>query len=254
MVWNEVEGLLIRTRIQPSLRDRSKRLGGRKFVQHGFANGCKWRGLPSSFGKWHTVYTRLRRWQNKGVLERVFRALQEQRIVAVTLQVLGLDSTSVKVHPDGAGALKKNGPQAIVHSRGGCTTKIHLVAANERTAVTFSLSPGNAGDVPCGRALVMATGSASVQVAYLVVDKAYEGDETRDLARQLSYEPVVPPKENRREPWQCDPKMYRRRNEVEWLFRRLNGFRRVFTRFEKLDAMYMAVLTFALIVEALRQY
>jgi len=120
--------------------------------------------------------------------------------------------------------------------------------------VTFSLSPGNAGDVPCGRALVMATGSASVQVAYLVVDKAYEGDETRDLARQLSYEPVVPPKENRREPWQCDPKMYRRRNEVEWLFRRLNGFRRVFTRFEKLDAMYMAVLTFALIVEALRQY
>lgn len=70
-------------------------------------NGCKWRGLPSSFGKWHTVYTRLRRWQRKGVLDRVFRALQEQQIVVVTLQVLGLDSTSVKVHPDGAGALKK---------------------------------------------------------------------------------------------------------------------------------------------------
>ena len=70
-------------------------------------NGCKWRSLPPPFGKWHTVYTRLRRWQKKGVLERVFRALQEQQIVTVTLQVLGLDSTSVKVHPDGAGALKK---------------------------------------------------------------------------------------------------------------------------------------------------
>jgi len=72
-------------------------------------NGCKWRSLPPSFGKWHTVYTRLRRWQNRGVLERVFRALQEQQMVTVTLQVLGLDSTSVKVHPDGAGALKKTG-------------------------------------------------------------------------------------------------------------------------------------------------
>jgi transposase len=70
-------------------------------------NGCKWRGLPPSFGNWHTVYTRLRRWQRNGVLARVFAALQEQQLLAVRLEVLGLDSTSVKVHPDGAGALKK---------------------------------------------------------------------------------------------------------------------------------------------------
>lgn len=78
-----------------------------KAVLHVVENGCKWRALPPSFGKWHTVYTRLRRWQKKGVLERVFRALQERQIVAVRLQILSLDSTSVKVHPDGTGALKK---------------------------------------------------------------------------------------------------------------------------------------------------
>lgn len=116
----------------------------------------------------------------------------------------------------------------------------------------FSLSPGNAGDAPCGRALLWRLGPAPMHGVHLVMDKAYEGDETRDLARQLSYEPVVPPKENRRNPWPYDRKIYRRRNEVERLFRRLKGFRRVFTRFEKLDAMYLAVLTFALIVEALR--
>ena len=76
-------------------------------VLHVVENGCKWRALPPSFGKWHTVYTRLRRWQKKGVLERVFRALQERQIVTVRLQILSLDSTSVKVHPDGTGALKK---------------------------------------------------------------------------------------------------------------------------------------------------
>lgn len=46
--------------------------------------------------------------------------------------------------------------------------------------------------------------------------------------------------------------MYKRRNEVERLFRRLKGFRRIFTRFEKLDAMFLAFLCFVLVVDGLR--
>jgi transposase len=46
--------------------------------------------------------------------------------------------------------------------------------------------------------------------------------------------------------------MYRRRNEIERLFRRLKGFRRIFSRFDKLDVVFLAFLYFALIVEALR--
>jgi IS4 transposase len=46
--------------------------------------------------------------------------------------------------------------------------------------------------------------------------------------------------------------MYRRRNEIERLFRRLKGFRRIFSRFDKLDIVFVAFLNFALIVEALR--
>lgn len=72
-------------------------------------HGCKWRGLPSSFGDWHTIYTRMNRWYKKGVLDRVFSALQEEGIIRVNVAVMALDSTSVKVHPDGAGALKKAG-------------------------------------------------------------------------------------------------------------------------------------------------
>ena len=46
--------------------------------------------------------------------------------------------------------------------------------------------------------------------------------------------------------------MYRRRNEIERLFRRLKGFRRIFSRFDKLDVVFLAFFYFALIVEALR--
>jgi transposase len=70
-------------------------------------NGCKRRALPTRFGNWHTIYTRLRRWSAAGVLDRVFQALQEHHLIRIRVECVGLDSTSVKVHPDGTGALKK---------------------------------------------------------------------------------------------------------------------------------------------------
>lgn len=70
-------------------------------------NGCKWRSLPKRFGRWHTVYTRMNRWAKAGVLDRVFTALQEEEIIRIKVEALGLDSTIVQVHPDGTGAEKK---------------------------------------------------------------------------------------------------------------------------------------------------
>ncbi len=86
----------------------------------------------------------------------------------------------------------------------------------------------------------------------MIMDRAYGGDETRQLVMDLGFTPVVPPTSSRINPWQYDRVMYRRRNEIERLFRRLKGFRRVFSRFDKLDVMFTAFIHFALIVEALR--
>ncbi len=213
--------------------------------------GCKWRGLPSRFGNWHSIYTRMNRWAKNGVLDRVFEKLQTEQIVRIKIEAFSLDSTSIKVHPDGTGALKKNGPQAIGKSRGGWNTKIHMVAADARTAVIFALSPGNAHDAPEGRALLEDLGPMPEGLPMLM-DKAYEGNETRQLVLDLGMIPVVPPKSNRLDPWEYDRQLYKKRNEVERLFRRLKGFRRIFSRFEKLDVVFLAFINFVLIVEALR--
>ena len=69
--------------------------------------GCKWRALPKRFGRWHTIYTRMSRWSKAGVLDRVFEGLQHAQIVRIRIEAVSLDSTAVKVHPDGTGALKK---------------------------------------------------------------------------------------------------------------------------------------------------
>ncbi len=87
---------------------------------------------------------------------------------------------------------------------------------------------------------------------HLLIDRAYEGNETRKLAVELGYLPVVPPLSTRVDPWEYDRELYKRRNEVERVFRRLKAFRRVFTRYDKLDVMFAAFLFIALIAEALR--
>jgi transposase len=87
---------------------------------------------------------------------------------------------------------------------------------------------------------------------HLIMERAYEENETLQLALDFGFLPVVPPRPQRLESWQYDRAMCRRRNEIERLFRRLKGFRRIFSRFDKMDLVFLAFLHFALIVEALR--
>ena len=84
------------------------------------------------------------------------------------------------------------------------------------------------------------------------MDTAHEGNETWHLSMSFGYSPVVPPHPNRLNPWEYDKELYKKRNEVERLIRRLKGFRRVFTRYDKLDVVFMGFITFAFIVDALR--
>ncbi|QOL43752.1 transposase [Bifidobacterium longum subsp. infantis] len=66
--------------------------------------------MPECYGKWITVCRRFNRWSGNGAMERLFTALQEERIIAVEVRVLAMDSTSVKVHQ-----------HAVVPSKRNCT-------------------------------------------------------------------------------------------------------------------------------------
>ncbi len=117
--------------------------------------------------------------------------------------------------------------------------------------MTFSLSPGQAHDAPQGRKLLRRLGSQRGDLS-IVMDRAYEGNETRQLALELGFAPVVPPVSTRVDPWEYNKELYKRRNEVERLFRRLKGFRRIFSRFDKLDVLFLGFILVALIFDALR--
>ena len=80
-------------------------------------NGCKWRSLPKEYGKWYTIYKRVNRWAKSGVLERVFLGLQKEQLANINVEILAIDSTCRKVHPDGTGALKKTENKVLARQK-----------------------------------------------------------------------------------------------------------------------------------------
>mgnify|MGYP001251402094 CR=1 FL=1 len=125
-----------------------------------------------------------------------------------------------------------------------------MVTASDCSVVAFSLSPGNAHDAPEGELLLDSVERLPEQI-FILMDKAYEGDKMRDKAVEKGFTPVVPPKQNRKEPWEYDKERYKQRNEIERYFLRLKRFRKIFTRYDKLDIIFAGFIYFAMIADAL---
>ena len=85
------------------------------------------------------------------------------------------------------------------------------------------------------------------------MDRAYEGDKTRELCQSFGHKPVVPPKKNRINPWEYDHELYKQRNIIERLFRWLKAFRRVCTRYDKLDVIFLSFVQIACVFMWLKQ-
>ena len=122
-----------------------------------------------------------------------------------------------------------------------------MVTASDRAAVSFSLSAGNAGDGPEGRKLLNFTAANEVH-RYLIMDRAYEGDKMRALAMELGLRSFH---QNRKKPWVYDKIIYKRRNEVERFFLRLKRFRKIFTRYDKLDIIFAGFILFAMAIDSI---
>src|SRR5215472_3048388 len=130
---------------------------------------------------------------------------------------------------------KKNGDQAIGRSRGGLTTKIHVVVDALGNPVEVMLTPGQTHDLACAEPLL-----EGVDPQAFIGDKAYDADPLRDTLAQREITPVIPPKANRKTPPSCDFALYCERNLIERFFNKLKHFRAIATRYDKLARNFLA--------------
>jgi transposase len=126
-----------------------------------------------------------------------------------------------------------------------------MIAGDPDHGMHFSLSPGNTSDFTAGKKLIEDC-SFHNSVTHLAMDKGYSSYEILQLCAKKNIEAVVPPRSNFKHPWEYNKIIYLYRNEIERLFNRLKNFRRVATRYDKLDSSYSGFVFLGMIVLLLK--
>jgi len=222
---------------RPGYVGRNSDLGNRLFVEAviwKFRTGVPWRDTPTRFGAWKNIHTRFSRWAKKRVWESLFKTLADDPDNEYAM----IDATIVRAHQHSAGARKEKGVnQAIGRSRGGLTTKIHMVVDGLGNPLTFSLTGGHAHDITQAETLM-----EQVQPDAVLADKGYDADGFIAGLRVRAIKPVIPPKANRKIKRDCDFALYAERNLVERFFQIIKQFRGIATRYEKTARNFLAGL------------
>ncbi len=126
-----------------------------------------------------------------------------------------------------------------------------MIAGDPDHGMHFSLSPANTSDFSAGMKLIHEYQFPD-SVTHLVMDKGYSSYETLRVCNEKQIEAVVPPKSNFKYPWLYNKNMYLYRNEIERHFNRLKNFRRIATRYDKLDLTYSAFILIGIIALILK--
>ena len=138
---------------------------------------------------------------------------------------------------------KSVGPQALGRSRGGFSTKIHATCDSHGNPLRVILTPGQASDHTQAHALLEDFKAKEAVLA----DKGYDSDALVQTITETGAECVIPPTKNRKEQREYDTHLYKERNQVERLFNKLKNFRRVATRYDKLDIAFLSFIHLAAI-------
>ncbi|MFG2943439.1 IS5 family transposase [Streptomyces sp. NPDC048282] len=247
--------------------------------------GAPWRGLPERYGPWRTAYERFARWEADGTWAKLLEHVQVRDDAVGRVEwTVAIDSTINRVHQHAAGARKRAADrddledpdssqacQALGRSRGGLTTKVHLAVDGRGLPLSIVLTPGNTNDATAfGQVLDgirvprATTGRPRTTPARVLGDKAYSNRAIRHLPRRRGIAATIPERRdqvaNRRRrgtlggrPPAFDKDIYRVRNTVERCFARLEQFRAIATRFDKLADRYRAGIVLATLILWLRE-
>ena len=121
------------------------------------------------------------------------------------------------------------------------TTKIHAATVDENCSVALHVTPGQAHDGRQFESLYESLPPDNV-LAFAALDKGYDADRIRERLATDGIEAVIPPISTRSKKLHYDPALYRERNRVERFFNKLKQFRRMATRYDKLQKTFCAAL------------
>ena len=154
-----------------------------------------------------------------------------------------LDSTVERTHMCAPGGSRTGGTQerhALGRSRGGFSSKIHIVVDALGFPLRYSLTGGERHDVTQAEPLLV-----PLQFGCAIADRAYDSEPLLKMVIAKQAEAIIPPRRNRTAQRDYDKQLYKERNVIERFINKVKWCRRIFTRYEKLARRYIAFLHLA---------
>lgn len=202
-----------------------------------FRTGAPWLDLPNEFGPWKTVFNRFNTWSKSGVWQQLFERIRGE----LDNEWNFMDGTYIKVHQHASGGIEPKDDITIGRSKGGNTTKVHMLTDAHGNPATFEITAGNIHDVSVGEKLI-----ANSEAENIIGDKGYDSEPLRDAVLDRGALPHIPRKSNSRKPNpHFDKYLYRHRHLVENLFAKLKHFRAFATRYDKLTRNFTSTVFIA---------
>ena len=221
--------------------------------------GIPWPDLPPEFGKFKTVYNRFRRWVKSGLWLKIVESLIGRLLKGgkIDFELWCVDGTVIRAHRVAAGARKgeltgeeNSAKQALGRSRGGYSTKLHIMTDGRGLPLSVTATPGQDHEAPEFENLMHASQVNTFRKASrpdaLAGDKGYSSRKIRDHIGKLGVDDVIPTRSNETPHDNFDKTRYRQRNIIERLIGWLKENRRIATRFEKNIDCYLAMIHIAI--------
>lgn len=191
--------------------------------------GAPWRALPSEYGSWKTIYSRYRRWEKRGY----FSAMLTLLCTGSDMEYVMIDGSYIHAHKHSAGAKGGQDKQSLGRSRGGFTTKIHAVVDALGYPISFHLTGGQVHDVKEAFSLLEECHAGAV-----LADKGYDSNRLIEHLEKQGCKAVIPPRKSKLKPRTIDYHHYKERHLVENFFCKIKEFRRIATRYDKLESAF----------------
>ncbi|WP_300588425.1 IS5 family transposase [Marivita sp.] len=224
---------------KPRVDDR-RVLSGIIFINR---NGLRWRDAPREYGPHKTLYSRWKRWSEKGIFARMMAGLAAEHGEKTTVMI---DATYLKAHRTATSmAAKKGGRGRLIgRTKGGMNTKLHAICDRKGRPIDLFVTAGQVSDYIGARALLRGL----PKVKWLLGDRGYDADWFREALQDKGIRACIPGRKKRKTPVKYDKRRYKRRNRIEIMFGRLKDWRRVATRYDRCPKVFLSAIALAALV------